>query len=374
MKRDLFSRLLTSTALLVFTLPGFAADPPVASNELSEALQPFVEKSTLAGAVVLVADKKQVLAVETAGFADIANKVPMKPDTMFWIASQTKAITAAAVMILVDDGKVKLDDPINKYLPEFNNLWVVAEKGKEKLTLKRPARQVTIRDLLTHTSGMPFRSAAEEPTLDALPLRACIKTYAITPLETEPGTKYQYSNCGINTAGCIIEVVSGMPYETFLDKRLFGPLGMTDTTFWPSEAQTKRIAKVYMPNKTKDGLQETTTSYLQYPLSERTKRYSMPAGGLFSTAADVGKFCQMLLNGGKFNDKQVLSEQAVKEMSTKQTPESVKGSYGLGVTVGPSSFGHGGALSTNMTIDTKKGLVYVYLVQHNGFPGDGGKS
>src|ERR1700730_12075761 len=121
----------------------------------------------------------------------------------------------------------------------------------------------------------------------------------MTPLLFEPDTKYQYSNAGINTAGRIIEIVSGMPYEEFLDKRLFEPLGMKDTTFWPDEEQLTRLAKSYKPNSDKSGLEETTVAQLKYPLNDR-KRQPMPAGGLFSTAADVGRFCQMILNGGTY--------------------------------------------------------------------------
>src|SRR5262249_1112701 len=159
----------------------------------------------------------------------------------------------------------------------------------------RPKHPPTVRHLLSHTSGMPFRSAMEQPTLDRLTLRDCVLSYAMTPLGSEPGTEYQYSNAGINTAGRIIEVVSGMPYETFLQKRLFDPLGMKDTTFWPTEEQLKRLAKAYRP-KDKSGLEETTITQLQYPLADRNRK-PMPAGGLFSTASDVGRFCQMILNG-----------------------------------------------------------------------------
>jgi CubicO group peptidase (beta-lactamase class C family) len=219
---------------------------------------------------------------------------------------------------------------------------------------------------------MPFRSAAEQPTLDLLPLRDAVVSYAKTPLLFEPGTNYQYSNAGINTAGRIIEVVSGMPYEVFLDKRLFGPLGMKDTTFWPSEEQLTRLAKSYRPNKEKNDLEEITIGQLKYPLSDR-KRQPMPAGGLFSTAGDVARFCQMVLNGGSFQGKRVLSEAAVKEMTSKQTGDAVKQSYGLGWSSG-STFGHGGAQSTNMSIDSKRGLIFVWMVQHAGYPGDGGKS
>src|SRR5262249_44292346 len=187
------------------------------------------------------------------------------------------------------------------------------EKDRDHILLRKPKQPVTVRHVLSHTSGMPFQSAMERPTLDVLPLRDAVRSYALTPLQSEPGTKYQYSNAGINTAGRIIEVVSGTAYEDFLDRRLFAPLGMKDTTVWPNEEQTARLAKAYRPNREKTGLEETTIGQLQYPLRDR-KRYPMPGGGLFSTAQDVGRFCQMVLGGGVFKGKRILSEAAVKEM------------------------------------------------------------
>lgn len=362
--------LLFAALLAAGPGPALAQEPA----GLAAPLKPFVARGNLAGAVVLVANKDKVLAVDAVGYSDVAAKTPLKTDALFWIASQSKPITAAALMILVDGGKVKLDDPVAKYLPEFNNVWVAAEKDKEHILLKKPKRAITVRDVLCHMSGLPFASPAENPTLDALPLAAAAKTYAATPLESEPGTKYQYSNAGINTAGRIIEIVSGTPYEDFLDKRLFAPLGMVDTTFWPNADQVKRLANSYKPGKGGTGLEPLTVGQLRYPLSDRTKRFPMPAGGLFSTADDVARFCRMMLNGGEFDGKRLLSESAVKEMTKRQTPETVKESYGLGFSVGGGTFGHGGAFATNMSVDTKRGLVFVYLVQHAGFPGDGGKA
>jgi CubicO group peptidase (beta-lactamase class C family) len=321
-----------------------------------------------------VADKEKVLTVVTTGFADIAAKRPMEANTLFWIASQSKPITATAVMMLVDDGKIKLDDPIEKYLPEFRGQMVIAEKDGDHLLLKKPARVVTIRDTLNHMSGMPFKSAVEEPTLDGLLLATAVKSYAMTPLQTEPGTKYQYSNAGINTAARIIEVVSGQKYEDFMQERLFGPLGMKDTTFWPNEEQAARVAKSYRPNMEKTDLAEFKISQLIYPLSDTARRYPMPAGGLFSTANDVALYCRMLLNGGELNGKRFISEDSLRELSTRQTPETVKESYGLGFSVSPDSFGHGGAHATNMEVRPKKGIVIVWMVQHAGFVGDGGKA
>lgn len=345
-----------------------------AAPALAPKLQPFVDNHTLAGAVLLVANKDEVLDVETVGFADIAGKKPLPPDAVFWIASMTKPITAAALMVLVDEGKVSIDDPVEKHLPDFKDLWLAVEQDQEHVLLKRPQTKMTVRHILSHTSGFPFKSAIEQnPTFDTLRIRDCARSYTITPLLSEPGTKYLYSNAGINTAGRIIEVVSGMPYEQFLQQKLFVPLGMQDTTFWPNEEQTGRLAKPYKPNADKTDLEETTIVQLQYPLSDRS-RQPIPGGGLFSTARDVSAFCRMLLNKGTAGERRVLSEESVKQLTSRQTAEGIKENYGLGFSLNGETFGHGGALSTNMTVDKAKGLVLVYMVQHAGYGGtEGGK-
>lgn len=362
--------LFTFFAGLAFAGPLFA-EAPVAAGAL---LQPFVDKHELAGTVALVADKDKVLAVEFVGSADITAGKAMKPDAVFWIASQSKPMTAAAVMMLVDENKIALDDPVEKYLPEFRGLMVVAEKDADHVLLRKPRHSITIREVLSHTSGMPYQSTVEAPTLDGLPLAAAVRSYALTPLQTEPGTHYQYSNAGINTAARVLEVVSGMKYEDFMQQRLFDPLGMKDTTFWPSGEQAARIAKSYRPDKAKTNLDEFPVSQLSYPLTDRVRRFAMPAGGLFSTAQDTALFCRMLLNGGEFNGRRYLSETSFKELTKRQTPESLKESYGLGFTVGGDFFGHGGAHATNMEIFPGKGLAIVWMVQHGGFPGEGGKA
>lgn len=360
---------LVLTVLLLGPARGLAPMQPIVA-----ALQPFVEKEELAGAVALVANKDKVLDVAVVGFADRATRRPMKADALFWIASQSKSITATAVMMLVDEGKLDLDAPVEKYLPEFKGQQLDAGKGPDgKPILKAPAHPITVREVLSHTSGLPFKSAVEQPTLDGLPLRDAVRSYAATPLIFEPGTKYTYSNAGINTAARLIEVLTGKSYEAFMDERLFKPLGMKDTTFWPTKEQLTRLATPHKPNAAKTGLETNSISQLHYPLDERAKRFPMPAGGLFSTAADVATFCQMVLNGGELHGKRYLSAKAVKEMTSRQTPANLKESYGLGWSAGPT-FGHGGALATNMTIDPARGLIFVWLVQHGGYPGEGGKA
>ncbi|MFO0796454.1 MAG: serine hydrolase domain-containing protein [Gemmataceae bacterium] len=361
--------LAAVAAALLFAAVGFADVP---APDLAAAVRPYVEREALAGAVFLVADKDRVLGQDAVGFADIAGRAPMRPDALFWIASMSKPITAAALMLLVDEGKVKLDDPVSAYLPEFADVKVQPDPKKSEF--RAPARAMTVRDLLRHTSGMPFASAAEQPTLDGLPLKDAVASYAKTPLHSDPGTKYVYANTGINTAGRIIEVVSGTSYEAFLDARLFAPLGMTDTTFWPTEAQLKRLATGYQPGKDKSGLVALKVAQLRYPLTDKATRYPMPGGGLFSTAGDVAKFGRMVLNGGELNGKRVLSAAAVKEMTTRQTPAEMKESYGLGWAVGNKEFGHGGAWATNLSVNPTAGRVYVWMVQHAGFPADGAQA
>lgn len=365
---------LLLAAMLHLVCHTVQAEAPKSSSSISAALQPFVDRHELAGAVALVATKDKVLSVDAVGYSDVAAKAPIRADGMFWIASMSKPITAAAVMMLVDEGKVKLDDPVEKYLPEFKGQMVVTEKDDNHVLLKKPVHPITVRNVLSHTSGMAFKSALEDPTLDMQPLRDRVRSYAMTPLQFEPDSKYQYANAGINTAARILEVVSGMAYEQFMDKRLFGPLGMKDTTFWPSGGQLARVVKAYKPDASKTGLEETTVTQLRYPLDDHSNRHPMPAGGLFSTAMDVARFCQMVLNNGELDGKRYLSPDAVKELTTRQTPAALQQSYGLGWAVSPDNAGHGGAYATNMSIYFEKGIITVWMVQHAGFPGEGKKA
>jgi CubicO group peptidase (beta-lactamase class C family) len=342
------------------------------SSRLYEALSPFIENGEVSGVVATVADTNGIIAEAELGYADIAAKRPMTADTFFWVASQTKPFTGTAVMMLVDDGKLLLDEPIEKTLPEFEKIWVIAESDDEQLNLIRPVRSLTLRDVLSHTSGMPFSSPVERPVLDRLPLENAVYSYAITPLTAQPGTKYAYSNAGVNTAARMIEVVTGQSFEGFLQDRLFDPLGMTDTTFFPSSEQVSRLAKTYEADSEKKELSEIGISQLTYPL-DRIDRFAMPAGGLFSSSKDLVKFCTMILNGGLASGKHYISENAIAEMSKKQTPDHIENNYGLGWSVGNGSFGHGGACSTNMMVYPKIGRASSFLVQHTSFAGDGAR-
>lgn len=363
-----FSWSIASIAIvwvLAFLSANVCAEEGLAT-QLREAVQPSIESGKLAGAVMIVADRETVLLTETLGWADVEAKKPMQADTLFWIASQSKPITAAAVMVLVDEGRIKLDDPVDVYLPEFKKLWVVAEKDEEHILLKKADRPITVRDILSHVSGLPFKSALESPALDVFPLAARARSYVMTPLDFQPGTRYQYSNAGINLAGHIVEVVTGEPFEQFLQERLFVPLEMRDTTFWPSEDQLARLAKAYRRDQPSERLVEVEIGQLTYPLNDRQKRFPMPAGGLFATAEDLVHFYQMLLNGGTYRGKRILSQAAVEAMTSRQTPASVAQSYGLGLVINGPFFGHGGSHGTNTLADRNSGMIFVWLVQHAG--------
>jgi CubicO group peptidase (beta-lactamase class C family) len=326
-------------------------------------LQPYVDRGILPGAVTLVANREKILSLEAVGWADIATRKPMAPDTVVWIASMTKPITAAALMMLVDEGKLALDDAVEKYIPEFAGQMVVTERDGAHVLLKKPHHPITVREILCHTSGMSFSSPIEKPTFDKFALEDGVRSYAAMPLEFEPGTNYLYSNAGTNTAGRLIEILSGMSYEKFIDERLFNPLGMTDTTFWPSDAQMERMSKIYRSKDDKSGLEEAPLTQLRYPFTDPTRK-SMPAGGLFSTASDCEKFCRLLLNGGEVAGRRYISEWAVSEMSRKQTG-GLEANYGLCCNLEGAWFGHGGAYKTRMMVHPRLGLIVVFLIQHS---------
>ncbi len=361
--------LMTVSGGTLVAFFGFAvnAEPP---KSIADAVQAFVDNHTVAGAVTLVADKDKTISLDSIGYADLAAKKPITPDNLFWIASMTKPVTAAAVLMLQDEGRLSVDDPVAKYLPEL---------AKLKTADGKPGK-LTLRHLLTHTSGMgeatPQESRAAGKLADLIP------RFAEKPLQFQPGSKWQYCQSGINSLGRIVEVVSGQTLPEFLQQRLFDPLGMKDTTFYPTEEQIKRLAKSY---KAVDGkLEETTISLLDQHNPTSHDRYPAANGGLFSTATDYSRFCRMLLNRGSLDGKQYLTRESVKLMSTIQTGDLKTGftegnGWGLGCCVvrkpqgvtamlSPGTFGHGGAYGTQAWIDPVKERIYVLMVQRSNFP------
>ncbi|MDB6137818.1 MAG: estB 3 [Verrucomicrobiaceae bacterium] len=353
--------------LVALAFPAHAEQGPLAA-----VLQPFVDHHTVAGAVVLVASRDKVLDIETVGYADLEARKPMAQDSLFWIASMTKAMTCTAMMMLIDEGKACLDDPVEKYLPEFKGQMYITEKDDAHMLLKKPPHPFTIRQLMSHTSGMGIAAPMDRPSYDMAPLVQRIPEYAALPLAAEPGTKFLYTNEGMSTVGRLIEVISGHAYEQFMIERLFRPLGMTDTTFRPSAEQLQRLAKSYKINAVKGGLQASLIGMLNRDLTN-PQRMAWPGGGLFSTATDVAKFCQMFLNNGADeNGKRILSEASVQAMTQKQTGDAVKESYGFGWNANGTVFVHSGAYRTEMRVNKEKGIITVFLVQVDGeWPNNG---
>jgi len=348
-----------------------SASEPAATPAFAAALTPFVESGSAPGAVVVVASPTEILAVEAVGWADVDLKRPMRADAYFWIASQTKAVVAAAVMICVDEGKLDLDAPVETYLPELRGL-VVAEPQDDGTTLLRPTKtSPTLRQALSHTAGFRFITPYQEAFgIDSLPVRRLMKTVAMTPLIAEPGTRYSYSNLGVDVAQAAVETVVGKPFEDFVEERIFAPLEMTDTTFYPSAEQLERLATPYGWNA--DAGRLKPVRFGQMPsLDDGSPRYAEGGGGLFSSAPDVVKFYQMLAGRGVgANGKRVLSEKAVETMTSKQTGAAVDARYGFGLTVDDRTFGHGGALGTQGVV-YRDGTVGVYLVAVEGTPKQG---
>lgn len=359
----------------------FVQSLPAGGPSIREAMEAFVKEGSLSGAVTLLYHKGEVVSREAVGYQDIASKTPMTMDSLFWIASMTKPITALAVMMLQDEGKLSLDEPVMTYLPEFKGQMLLKEKTAEQQILVKPARPVTIRDLLTHTSGLVGKSPLDGEALDVLMLKEAVITYALTPLQFEPGSKWSYCNPGINTLGRLVEVVSGQEYARFLEERIFRPLRMDSTTFWPDEQQVRRLATSYKQTEDGKGLEPTTIRYLTPPFSS-TKRAPLAAGGLFSTAGDLLKLYTMLLNGGELDGKRYLSEESLRQMTRNQTGnlkagftdgivmglgfQVVREPVGVTATLSPGTFGHGGAHGTQGWIDPVSKTISIMLIQRAG--------
>ena len=371
MKRSFLFVSLTVAALSV------VADAPKLTG-VGETMQRLIQSNEIAGAVTVVVAKDKTVHFETTGFADVATKRVMTPETLFWIASMTKPVTGAAILMLQDEGRLSVNDPVAKYIPEFANL---------KTPFGKPAN-VTISQILTHTSGLG--EAGGDAARQAKTLADLVPLWLAAPMQYEPGEKWRYTQSGINAAGRVVEVVSGMTFDVFLQKRLFDPLGMTNTTFYPTSEQRTRLATAYARNRESGALDSVP------PRAEFGPRDRPPQGngGLYSTAPDYARFCQMLLNGGTLEGRRYLSAAALKFLSTSQTGELPTGffqndtfgnrgtNYGWGIgtcvlraphegvaeMLSPGSYGHGGAWGTQAWVDPVKGVAYILMVQRSNFP------
>src|SRR5438034_1808009 len=290
---------LTLSTALCAALPAFADGPKLPG--IGAAIQEMIAKNEIAGAVTVVVAKDKLLHLESTGLADLAAKRPMTPDTLFWIASMTKPVTGAAILMLQHEGKLNVADPVAKYLPGFANL---------KTPSGRPAN-LTITQILTHTSGLG--EAGGPDAQKAKTLADLVPLWLAAPMQYEPGEKWKYTQSGINAAARIVEVVSGMTFDVFLQKRLFDPLAMKHTTFYLTPEL--QLVTAYAKNKG-TGLLEPVPPRPEFGPRDRPPQGN---GGLYSTAPDYARFCQMLLNGGALEGRRYLSAAAMKFFTTPQT-------------------------------------------------------
>lgn len=364
-------------------------------TRIDDLVKEYVEKKWIAGATVLVARNGKIVYYKGLGYDDIDKKTMMKRDAICRIASQSKAITSVAVMMLYEEGKILLNDPISKFIPEFKNPKVLDKFNPSDTTYSTvPAkREVTIRDLLTHTSGIAYAQIGSKESnaiyykagvvggigVDKILLADKMRILGGLPLMHQPGEKWTY---GLNTdlLGYLVEVVSGMSLDEFFRKKIFEPLGMKDTYFYLPKEKRNRLATLYTEDSTKhiqkDGetYQLNGTMYVNYPDMDGT--YYSGGGGLSSTAYDYGIFMQMLLNGGEYNNKRILSRSTIRMMTANQIGDLDFGDdkFGLGFGLctdkgaakSPTSAGTfywGGMFSSSYWIDPKEKIIAQFFLQ-----------
>jgi CubicO group peptidase (beta-lactamase class C family) len=356
-------------------------------DRLTAVMQQHVDEHKVAGAVALIARHGKVAYFKGCGMRDLEAGTPMATDAIFRIASMTKPITSVAVMVLHDEGRLALADPVSKFIPEFKDAKVLAEDG----TLVPAKREITIEHLLTHTSGLTYhwnprlgerysKAGITHGLLqDEGTLATKIPLLAQQPLLFQPGEKWEYG-LSIDVLGRVVEVASGMPFDEFLRKRLLEPLRMPDTCFFLAEQQVPRLAAVHGPDG-KGGLkrhgdeplgQGAFTYTVAYPY-KGPRTYFSGGGGLCSTAADYARFAQMMLNRGELDGVRVLRSETVDLMTTDHVGKLGNG-FGLGFSVakrppdssatGPvGPFGWGGFWYTTFFVDPTKDLVGVFMAQ-----------
>ena len=340
-----------------------------------DALKPWAEKGELPGAIN-VFYKDGVQETTCLGYADADAKRPIGMDCAYMQCSQTKGFCGVTVAILVEEGKLNLDDPVSKYLPEFGTLWVQESDTNGVRRLVRANNVLTVRMVMNHTGGFPF----ELPNaMDMggwarrMPLRSVAATAASQPILFEPGTKVRYSNVGIDIGAAIVEVVSGMRWECFLKERVLAPLGMDDTWFWPTDAQLAGKIEMYDVKGGTPAKWKKQASWMQRPYND-DRVFPSAGAGLWTTAADQLKFYKMLMNLGMGeNGVRILKEETVKDILAKSTRPKGMDGYSLGLKAPAEDgddqwFGHGGAWGTNCMVNWHRRQLKLWAVQFQGGP------
>ncbi|MBL7872883.1 MAG: beta-lactamase family protein [Cyclobacteriaceae bacterium] len=393
---------LSSALTLLFTVAVLAQNLPTAKPEdigfsskrlehIDEIFSGFVKDNKLAGSVILVARKGKVGYFKSFGFRDMDTKSAMKNDAIFRIASQSKAIISVGVMILQEEGNLLIQEPVSKYLPEFKEIKVAQAKTEGGYEVVKAKRQITLRDLLTHTSGISYGYglASQEWSKAGIqgwyfadrdePIGETIKRMAALPIDAQPGTEWVYGY-STDILGAVIEKASGMPLDQFLKARIFDPLGMNDTHFYLPKNKVERLATVYSPKEGKPleaaptaGTMDSQGVYVNGP------RKSFSGGaGLLSTATDYYLFLQMMANKGELNGNRILAPNTVDLMTINHLNDDIKYNPGQGFGLGFSvvldkgkrglsgsvgEYGWGGAYGSTYWVDPKEELVVVYFTQ-----------
>ena len=343
------------------------------TNYAAEALQPYVDNGQLPGAISIFY-KDGVQETCCIGYADVASRRKINLDNSFMQCSQTKGFCGVTIAKLVEEGKISLDDPVSKYLPEFKTLWVEVVKSNDVRVLQKAKNVLTIRMVMNHTGGFPFEISAKRGDVrgggwsGGAPIRQVASIAAASPLLFEPGTSIRYSNTGIDIGAAIVEVVTGMKWEEYLKKEVLDPLGMKSTWFWPTDRQIANKIELYEYKENAPAVWREEMANQQRPYND-SHVFASAGAGLWTTANDQLKFYKMLMNLGiGDNGVRILKEETVKELLACSTrPKDMEG-YSLGLKAPVEDdengwFGHGGAWGTNCMVNWHKKQLKMWVIQ-----------
>ena len=338
-----------------------------------EALQQYVDSGRLPGAISVLYNNG-IQETCCIGYADPRTKRPITMDDAFMQCSQTKGFCGVTIAKLVEEGKISLDDPVSKYLPEFSTLWVLDNKTDSTMTLHKAKNVLTVRMCLNHTGGFPFECSAKRKDVrgggwsGGAPIRQVASIAAESPVMFEPGTKALYSNTGIDIGAAVVETVTGMKWEKYLKETVLDPLGMKDTWFWPTDKQIENKIELFNIKEGQPSEWLEENPWEQRPYND-SHVFASAGAGLWSTANDQLKFYKMLMNlGVGDNGVRILKEETVKSILAVSTRPAGLGDYSLGLTAPvvdseDAWFGHGGAWGTNCVVNWHKKQLKLWVVQ-----------
>lgn len=338
-----------------------------------EALQQYVDSGRLPGAISVLYNNG-IQETCCIGYADPRTKRPITMDDAFMQCSQTKGFCGVTIAKLVEEGKISLDDPVSKYLPEFSTLWVLDGKTDSTMTLHKAKNVLTVRMCLNHTGGFPFECSAKRKDVrgggwsGGAPIRQVASIAAESPVMFEPGTKALYSNTGIDIGAAVVETVTGMKWEKYLKETVLDPLGMKDTWFWPTDKQIENKIELFNIKEGQPSEWLEENPWEQRPYND-SHVFASAGAGLWSTANDQLKFYKMLMNlGVGDNGVRILKEETVKSILAVSTRPAGLGDYSLGLTAPvvdseDAWFGHGGAWGTNCVVNWHKKQLKLWVVQ-----------